>query len=170
MTTLTERNADLQQEWYGEPVGTTVRRVMVALDLTQGQVAEAVGLSAPMLSQLATAQRAKIANPAVLGRLQALNALASDPDLESWSRGDVAARVAAAAAAQPGPTMTATATGAAGATAVQSVLRAVASAAEIERAAALIEAEVPAVAEVLRVYGLHRTDDARAHFDRTTKG
>ena len=41
-----------------------------------GYAPDFLGVSAPMLSQLASGQRAKIANPAVLVRLQALRAAA----------------------------------------------------------------------------------------------
>ena len=37
---------------YGEPLGELARRLMAALDLTRGKLAEVLGLSAPMLSQL----------------------------------------------------------------------------------------------------------------------
>lgn len=50
---------------------------------------------------------------------------------------------------------------------LQALLREVASAAEIEDAARLIEAGHPGLAEVLRVYGAGRTGDAEAHLERT---
>lgn len=63
------RNVALQREWYGEPLGDRVRRLVVAFDVSQAQLAEVLGLSAPMLSQLMSGRRAKIGNPAVLARM-----------------------------------------------------------------------------------------------------
>lgn len=50
---------------------------------------------------------------------------------------------------------------------VQTVLREVASAAEIEAAADLLAERFPDLAEVLRVYGAGRASEAEAHFVRT---
>ena len=161
------RNVEQQVLWYGEAVGDTVRRLTTALGLTQGQLAAVVGLSAPMLSQLASGQRAKIANPAVLQRLQALGELAASPGL---GREELAARIEAVRGSEATGVLT---TGTApapgrGADAVQALLRAVASADEVARAADLLQAEAPALAEVLRVYGLGRTAEARTHFAAAT--
>lgn len=49
---------------------------------------------------------------------------------------------------------------------IQDLFREVASAREIERAAELISAESPRLAELLMIYGTGRTDDAVAHFQR----
>ncbi len=172
----TARHRQQQAAWYGEPVGETVRRITGALELTQGQLATLLGMSAPMLSQLASGQRAKIANPAVLARMQALAELAADPALPQLSRGEVARRTAAVRDLERsgplGTTTTTTTTAAAGggATAVQALLRATASAGEVESAAALLEPEHPGLAEVLRVYGLGRTADARAHYTAMVLG
>jgi transcriptional regulator with XRE-family HTH domain len=72
----TALNLQQQTELYGEPLGELVRRVLAPLGLTQGALAQVIGLSAPMLSQLMSAQRVKIGNPAVLSRLHALDELA----------------------------------------------------------------------------------------------
>ncbi len=63
------RNVARQREWYGEPLGDRVRRLVVAFNVSQAQLAEVLGLSAPMLSQLMSGRRAKIGNPAVLARM-----------------------------------------------------------------------------------------------------
>jgi transcriptional regulator with XRE-family HTH domain len=63
------RNVAQQREWYGEPLGDRVRRLVVAYDVSQAQLAEVLGLSPPMLSQLMSGRRAKIGNPAVLARM-----------------------------------------------------------------------------------------------------
>lgn len=163
--TVITRNLEQQGQWYGEPVGETVRRLTQVLGLTQGQLAGHIGLSAPMLSQLASGQRAKIANPAVLTRLQALVALAEDPELGQLSRQELAARIGAVREQEPtGVLSTQASTAVRGADAVQGLLRAVASANDVQEAAELLADAHPALAEVLRVYGLGRTADARAHY------
>ncbi|HEX8935704.1 MAG TPA: helix-turn-helix transcriptional regulator [Pseudonocardiaceae bacterium] len=82
------RNVALQREWYGESLGDRVRRLVVAFDCSQAQLAEVLGLSAPMLSQLMSGRRAKIGNPAVLARMVMLERRVLTPDVAS---GDPAA-------------------------------------------------------------------------------
>jgi carboxylate-amine ligase len=65
-----------QTEMYGEPLGERFGRLLVAYGISQARLAAVVGLSAPMLSQLMSGQRAKISNPAVFGRLVRLEELA----------------------------------------------------------------------------------------------
>lgn len=85
-------NLEQQRALYGEPLRDLADRVMGALGLTQGRLAEALGLSAPMLSQLLSGRRVKIGNPAVVPRLQSLLDLADEaPGLTA---GQVAERVA----------------------------------------------------------------------------
>ena len=45
-----QRNVALQREWYGEPLGDRVRRLVVAYDVSQAQLADVLGISPPMLS------------------------------------------------------------------------------------------------------------------------
>jgi transcriptional regulator with XRE-family HTH domain len=71
----TAQNQRQQVELYGEPLGEVVRRITATLGLTQGGLAQVIGLSAPMLSQLVSAQRVKIGNPAVVARLRAVSEL-----------------------------------------------------------------------------------------------
>ena len=52
---------ELQRELYGAPLGEVGADVMKALGLTQGRLAEALGLSAPMLSQLMTGSASRSA-------------------------------------------------------------------------------------------------------------
>jgi transcriptional regulator with XRE-family HTH domain len=193
------RNRALQTEWYGEPLGDRVRPLLGRLGLSQSGLAGVLGLSAPMLSQLMSGQRAKISNPAVLHRLMAVEDLVADPGFGALPAADVRARLeeirAATAATTSGLRMAesgrATAAGrpAAGragdavkgeqggtgraaepARLVQALLREVASAAEIDAAADLIADRFPELAEVLRVYGTGRTSEAEAHFARTVLG
>ncbi|GAA1586980.1 hypothetical protein GCM10009804_48740 [Kribbella hippodromi] len=72
----TAHNIQQQIELYGEPLGETVRRILAPLKLTQGGLAQVIGMSAPMLSQLVSAQRVKIGNPGVVSRLRAASELA----------------------------------------------------------------------------------------------
>ena len=69
-----EEARELQRGWYGEPLGELFRRLIADLGLNQSRLAAVLGLSAPMLSQLMSGQRAKIGNPDVAQRLQALQA------------------------------------------------------------------------------------------------
>ncbi|WP_205648015.1 helix-turn-helix domain-containing protein [Actinomadura rubteroloni] len=159
------RNRALQAEWYGEPLGDRVRRILSGLGLSQSALARVLGLSPPMLSQLMSGHRAKISNPAVLGRLLAVEDLAADPATAALPAAELRTRldeirsVAAPALGRPPLERPA-------ARAVQALLREVASAAEIEAAAALIAAEFPDLADVLRIYGTGRAGDAEEHFRR----
>lgn len=89
-----ESNRALQVELYGEPVRDLVGRVSGTFNLTQSRVAEVLGVSAPMLSQLISAKRIKISNPAVVGRLQALLDLAAkSPELTGEQLGAALDRI-----------------------------------------------------------------------------
>ncbi|MFG2085528.1 MULTISPECIES: DNA-binding protein [unclassified Spirillospora] len=203
------RNRALQTEWYGEPLGDRVRPLLDRLALSQSGLAGVLGLSAPMLSQLMSGQRAKISNPAVLHRLMAVEELVAGPAFGAMTAAEIKERLeeirGESAATTTGLRLTtpervpsgpgtgehppasgerprASGEGAAGdpaagarrpaesARLVQTVLREVASAAEIEAAAALIAERYPDLAEVLRVYGNGRASEAEAHFVRTILG
>jgi transcriptional regulator with XRE-family HTH domain len=186
------RNRALQTEWYGEPLGDRVRPLLGRLGMSQSGLAGVLGLSAPMLSQLMSGQRAKISNPAVLHRLMAVEELVAGSAFDALPAAEIQARLAEIKAespattsgtrgaasgrvpAGPGPARSEGAAGRADgrgaaepARLVQALLREVASAAEIEAAAALIAGRFPDLAEVLRVYGTGRTREAEAHFART---
>lgn len=164
-----ERNRRAQAELYGEPLGDLLRRVADGLGLTQARLAEAVGLSAPMLSQLMSARRVKIGNPAVVQRIHALDELSAEVAADGPDPVEVAHRIseirgATGAFARPyrnGRIEPRTAVHG-----MQAILRAVASASEVLEAADLLESRHPELAEVLRVYGAGRTDDAVAHYER----
>lgn len=72
-----------QTEMYGEPLGQRIGRLLAAYRVSQARLAAVLGLSPPMLSQLMSGQRAKISNPAVLGRLVRLEELAGSADPEA---------------------------------------------------------------------------------------
>lgn len=67
-----------QRTLYGAPLSQLAGTVRSSLGLTQGRLADVLGLSAPMFSQLLSGQRIKIGNPAVVRRLQLLLDLAND--------------------------------------------------------------------------------------------
>ncbi|MBO2454616.1 helix-turn-helix transcriptional regulator [Actinomadura barringtoniae] len=223
------RNRALQSQWYGEPLVDRFRRLLDRLGLSQASLASVLGLSAPMLSQLMSGQRAKISNPAVINRLLAVEELAADPGLDDLREGELeemlrriraetatttsgvrlaqnsaspierslaerledhlaageamaeerAADEAVASSGGGGRGGGAGSGSRAGvvggpvqvvmspARTLQSLLRAVASASEIEAASALVENDFPELAELLRVYGNGRTSEAEAHFQRT---
>ncbi len=169
------RNQARQMEWYGEPLSDRFRRLLTRLGTSQLELSAMLGLSAPMLSQLMSGQRAKIGNPAVLARLQEVEALVASPDFDRLTIADREAALERVRSHQPstrtalrlnGPEVL-TGPRADPAAAVHAVLRAVASAAEIESAAELLANRYPGLAEVLRVYGNGRTSDAREHFQAT---
>ncbi|HXV94086.1 MAG TPA: XRE family transcriptional regulator [Pseudonocardia sp.] len=66
-------NRERQRELYGAPLGDRVRRLTGALGVTQARLARVLGVSPAMLSQLASARRVKIGDPAVLARLLMLD-------------------------------------------------------------------------------------------------
>lgn len=166
------RNRRQQAEWYGEPLGERVRRLIERLDLSQTAFADILGLSAPMLSQLMSGHRAKISNPAVLSRLMAVEALVTGPDFELLPAREVRDRLdgirqdAAPASTTTRIPITPPAP-ADPVVVIQALLRAAASATEIESAATLLDADFPELATVLRTYGNGRTAEARAHLART---
>lgn len=84
---IVQRNLALQREWYGEPLGDRVRRLVVAFDISQAYLADVLGISAPMLSQVMSGRRAKIGNPAVLARLIMLERRILTPGVASGDRG-----------------------------------------------------------------------------------
>ncbi|QNE17286.1 helix-turn-helix transcriptional regulator [Kribbella qitaiheensis] len=177
MTDVHARNLDLQREWYGESLGERFRRLLDRLDLSQAQLAAVLGLSAPMLSQLMSGQRAKISNPAVLSRLLQLETEVAAPGWKALPRLEQERRLAEIRAAQqstlsvPARPIVEPPTDTSDPVAViQSLLRDVASAADLEGAAELLEPRYPDLAEALRVLGAGRTQEARAYYARITFG
>jgi predicted transcriptional regulator len=168
------RAQELQRGWYGEPLGDLFRRLIGTLGLNQARLAGVLGLSAPMLSQLMSGQRAKIGNPAVVQRLQALRELAAQVAEGKRTTAQAAARMAEIRESEGASVLSTTQSAPSGAPVqparrtvreIQSLLRSVASAAEIAEAADTLAAGHPELAEFLRVYGAGRTDDAVAHFE-----
>lgn len=183
---IVTRNRALQTQWYGEPLGERIPRLLDRLRVPQSDLASALGLSAPMLSQLIHGHRAKISNPAVLTRLLAIEDFAASAAAAAMGQQEVlqqlttihddaaqtSSMLRAAGEGIPGsdpPGPSAAVGGTAGpavdpVTAIQAVLRSAGSAAELEGAAAMLQDSHPDLAAVLRVYGTGRTSEARAHF------
>ncbi len=174
MTDVHARNLELQRQWYGEPLGERFRRLLDRLGLSQAQLAAVLGLSAPMLSQLMSGQRAKISNPAVLSRLLQLEAEVGAPGWGALPAPEQQRRLEEIRAAQQ--STLSVAAGNPGETAndpvaaIQALLRDVASAAELQGAVELLEPAYPDLAEALRVLGAGRTQEARAYYARISSG
>ncbi|MFF7812607.1 helix-turn-helix domain-containing protein [Streptomyces sp. NPDC007945] len=171
----TARARELQRSWYGEPLGALFRRLIDDLGLNQARLAAVLGLSAPMLSQLMSGQRAKIGNPAVVQRVQALQELAVQVADGSVSAVEATDRMDEIKKSQGGSVLTAAggqSPNGSGAPTVrrvvreiQSLLRSVAAAGDIIDAADSLAPAHPELAEFLRVYGAGRTADAVAHYE-----
>ena len=66
-------NRERQRELYGTALGDRVRALTAALGISQARLAGVLGISPAMLSQLVSARRVKIGDPAVLARLTLLD-------------------------------------------------------------------------------------------------
>ncbi|MFH8367933.1 helix-turn-helix domain-containing protein [Streptomyces sp. NPDC018031] len=168
----TARARELQRSWYGEPLGALFRRLIDDLGLNQARLASVLGLSAPMLSQLMSGQRAKIGNPAVVQRVQALQELSSQVADGRVSAAEAAERMEEIKKSAGGSVLNTQPTASTGAPTVrrvvreiQSLLRSVSAAGDIIEAADSLAPTHPELAEFLRVYGAGRTADAVAHYE-----
>jgi hypothetical protein len=148
LRTRLARNRGRQRELYGAPLGDRLRRLTAELGITQGRLAQTLGVSPAMLSQLASARRVKIGDPAVLARLQLLDrrCAAGAPR----SRAAVDALLADVAGAQLQWTGTDGPVPIAGVPVPADALRAVAPPARLAAAAATLAPAFPELAEVLR--------------------
>lgn len=169
----TARARELQRNWYGEPLGTLFRKLIDDLGLNQARLAGVLGLSAPMLSQLMSGQRAKIGNPAVVQRVQLLQDLARQVADGSVSAAEATERMEEIRKSQGGAVLTNSTQTTSGSGAptvkrvvreIQSLMRSVAGASDILNAADTLAPTHPELAEFLRVYGAGRTADAVAHY------
>jgi hypothetical protein len=161
-------NRRRQRELYGSPLGDRVRRLTGALGITQARLARTLGLSPAMLSQLASARRVKIGDPAVLAPLQLLDhrcatAPPRGPDAVDALLDEVArARLRWTAHDAPPPTgrnvpvhSTAASRPPGRVPGPAEALRAVASPARLAAAAAALAPAFPELAEVLRQAAAH---------------
>ncbi|WP_252436076.1 helix-turn-helix domain-containing protein [Pseudonocardia humida] len=150
-------NRERQRELYGAPLGDRVRALTAALRVSQARLAKALGLSPAMLSQLASARRVKIGDPAVLARLllldQRCRALPERPGARAVEA--LLAEVAAArwhwsgGAPSPGPGRPLRRVAPRTPSAADA-LRTVAEPARLAAAAAALGTAFPELAEVLR--------------------
>ncbi|WP_405979766.1 helix-turn-helix domain-containing protein [Streptomyces sp. NBC_00158] len=170
----TARARELQRSWYGEPLGALFRRLIDDLGLNQARLAAVLGLSAPMLSQLMSGQRAKIGNPAVVQRVQALQDLAGQVADGSVSAAEATDRMDEIKNTQGGSVLSNSGQTSSGSGAptvkrvvreIQSLLRSVAAAGDIIEAADTLAPTHPELAEFLRVYGAGRTSEAVSHYE-----
>lgn len=171
----TAKARELQTQWYGEPLGTLFRRLIDDLGLNQARLATVLGLSAPMLSQLMSGQRAKIGNPAVVQRVQALQELAADVSKGIVTAAEATQRMEEIRRTAGGNVLSTTNhTAPSGGQAttvkrvvreIQALLRSVADAADIIEAASALAPTHPELAEFLRVYGAGKTADAVRHYE-----
>lgn len=171
----TAKARELQSQWYGEPLGDLFRRLIEDLGLNQARLAAVLGLSAPMLSQLMSGQRAKIGNPAVVQRVQSLQELAAEvargetSAADATQRMDEVRRTAGGSvlntAAQPGVSVASQTPVKRVVREIQALLRSVSDAADILDASATLAGSHPELAEFLRVYGAGRTADAVKHYE-----
>lgn len=170
-TTTVPTVADKQEEWFGRPLRGLFGAVTDLCGLTQAQLAEYLGISAPMVSQLMTGRREKPGNPLVQERIVALGAALDEFDASRIDAAGVQEVLDAMAAPPPvtpaRSSVMRSATSAADpmtqAQFVRNLLATVASADELDGAAKLVEKRYPEVAELIRVYGTGRTSDAVAH-------
>jgi transcriptional regulator with XRE-family HTH domain len=144
------RNVARQREIYGTPLGDLIRWLTTELGISQARLADALGVSSPMLCQLASGYRVKIGDPEVLARLALLvrevrrhppTSPAEAAALVAHVRGSHPRLVAAtpAALAAPAPTLGA-----------HAALRAVGEPAELTAAANLLGSRFPRLAELFR--------------------
>ncbi|WP_181784767.1 helix-turn-helix domain-containing protein, partial [Pseudonocardia pini] len=66
-------NRERQRALYGASLGEKVHQMVRALGVTQAALAATFGMSPAMLSQLVSARRVKIGDPAVLARVRLLD-------------------------------------------------------------------------------------------------
>ena len=163
------RHEQAQRELYGEPLGPLLRGIGRRLGLTQGRIATVLGISAPMLSQLMSAQRIKVGNPAAAARLQDLIAL--DQAAPGLTAAEIEGRLGEIASTTDWVTSTAQRVqvpvlggGAEPWRVVQDLFREVAAAGDYLAAADMLADAYPGIAQLLRMYGAGRSDEVRAHY------
>jgi transcriptional regulator with XRE-family HTH domain len=98
-----QENQRQQRELYGQTLHDRLRAVMDTYGISQRRLAEVLGISAPMLSQLMSARRVKMGNPRSHERLVALEQRAA----EHQAPGDAADQVVDALPAEVAAAITA---------------------------------------------------------------
>ncbi|MDR7300637.1 helix-turn-helix transcriptional regulator [Haloactinomyces albus] len=149
---IVQRNLALQRQWYGEPLGDRVRRLVVAFRTSQAQLADVLGISAPMLSQVMSGRRAKIGNPSVLARLVMLERKVLTPGVAAGESEAIQQALEDVRDSEPSVVRDNLPVGhrAHREESAWPVLREMARPSELESAAELIGGSHPALAELLR--------------------
>lgn len=93
-----EENRRRQRELYGRPLQDRMRSLMALYGISQKRLAEALGVSAPMLSQLMSARRVKMGNPRSHERMIALEQRAAAEGENPLAPGSAASILAEIAA------------------------------------------------------------------------
>ena len=151
---IVQRNLELQRQWYGEPLGDRVRRLVVAFDVSQANLADVLGISAPMLSQVMSGRRAKIGNPSVLARLIMLERKVLTPEVASGRREALQKALEDVRDSKPTVSRDMLPVDAGRADrAALAMLRRAATVDELAEAARLLDGRFPAIAELLRRAG-----------------
>lgn len=151
---IVQRNIALQREWYGEPLGDRVRRLVVAFDVSQAFLAEVLGISAPMLSQVMSGRRAKIGNPVVLARIIMLERKILVPGVAAGHRDAMQQALEDVRDSRPTVGRDSIPVGAvADDHSVFAALREIAEDEDLNEAAKRLDADFPALADLLRRAG-----------------
>lgn len=158
-------NRAQQAALYGAPLGEVIGHCAGVLGLRQQEVAALLGLSAPMVSQLMSARRIKIANPVAAERLRTMVELVAQVDDGLLDADEVLARMH-----QPAAPLTSTTRAAQTSDEVQALFRATASAADYLQAAQRLDEDFPGIATLLRIYGTERADRAQEYTLRLQRG
>ena len=138
---MSSENINQQIRLYGQPLSERFGAVVGVYGITQRRLAQVLGLSAPMLSQLISGRRIKIGNPAVYERLVMLEDSTEASDLEA-----VLARVEAS---QPVLSTSQIRTGITKDTDAVAALAGVVPAGELERALVMLGDSTPVLSKVL---------------------
>ncbi|WP_026928138.1 hypothetical protein [Granulicoccus phenolivorans] len=159
-----------QIELYGEPLQDVLGRCAAILRLTQVRMAEYLGISAPMLSQLINGHRIKIGNPAAAQRLQWMIQITRQVESGELGHDDAISQLENNA--HKNDVFSNATTSTTGKRArhlaadVQELCRSVASAGEFIEAANTLRASHPEIAEFLHVFGAERADRAVDYTNR----
>jgi len=152
---IVQRNIALQRQWYGEPLGDRVRRLVVAFDISQAFLAEVLGISAPMLSQVMSGRRAKIGNPVVLARMIMLERKCLIPEVAAGHKDALVAALEDVRDSRPTVGRDNIPVAAvADEEAVFAALRDLTEDGELAEAAKRLDEDFPAIADLLRRAGL----------------
>lgn len=178
--TAVARNQELQRQWYGAPLGELCRDLCSRFGMTQSGLAETLGISPAMLSLVMRGQRARIANPDAAARLSHVLRFAQDVRAGTVPAGDAPRVLAEIRTSRTpgqdsmGAAVTPQHAGEGRSTdpdpdsdlrfalRLRDLLTSRASAVDILGAAALLDVGHPGLAEILRVCGAGRTDEAVA--------